>query len=63
MRDRSPSDRRALITLWVVVVITAALGVWGRSIILGAFSVLAFAIASLWTYKRRQSRSETRPDG
>jgi hypothetical protein len=63
VRERSLSDRRALIMLWVVIVITAALAVWGRSMILAAFSVLALAVASLWTYKRRQRRLETNPDG
>jgi hypothetical protein len=63
VRERSPSDRRALITLWIVVVLTAALAVWGSSVILGGFSVLALAVASAWTYTRWRNRSEGRaPD-
>jgi Flp pilus assembly protein TadB len=58
VRERSLSDRRALIMSWVVVVVSAVIAIWGRSIILGVFSVLALTVASSWTYTRRRTRKE-----
>lgn len=52
------SEVRSIVFLWVVVVITAVLGVWGTSIILGIFSILAGALASWWTYTKWRSRRD-----
>jgi hypothetical protein len=60
---RPTREVRSIVFLWVVVVITAVLGVWGGSIILGTFSILTCALASWWTYTKWPSGREARSQG
>lgn len=60
---RPISEVRSIVFLWVIVVLTAVLCVWGRSIILGIFSILALAVASLWTYRKWRSWTDARSKG
>lgn len=58
--NKQRSDTRALIALWLVVVIALALAIWARSIILGLFSALALPLALSWTIVRLRSSSDSR---
>jgi hypothetical protein len=49
---RPENDGRNLVILWIGAIGTLALGVFGRSILLIGFGVLASALAILWTRSR-----------
>jgi hypothetical protein len=61
---RPENDGRNLVILWIGAVCTVALGVFGRSILMIGFGVLASALAILWTRSRHYvPRRRTKPRG
>jgi hypothetical protein len=61
---RPENDGRNLVILWIGAVGTLALGVFGRSVLLIGFGVLASALAILWTKSRHYvPHRRARPHG
>ncbi len=53
----SVGDLGALVVVWVVTVFLAALAIWARAVVLGGLALIAFAIATWWTWGKCRSHA------